>query len=109
MAAEQIRTHGAGAAVRHMLHGQLERLRKLLAHQMANRGGAAATSGTENDMNVFGAALRIAAASSGRFGSKRTFIRSIPASSAAAASSGENGKVSVSTRLPFRSRRSLTV
>jgi hypothetical protein len=45
MAAEQIRTHGTGTAIRHMLHGQLERLRKLLAHQMPHRGSAAAAKG----------------------------------------------------------------
>ena len=52
-------------------------------------------------MNVLGAARRIAAARSGWRGSKRAFMVSMPASSAAAASSGENGRVSTSTRFPF--------
>ena len=60
-------------------------------------------------MNVLGAARRMAAARSGCRGSKRTFMVSTPASSAAAASSTEKGSVSTSTRFPFWSRRSFTV
>ncbi len=70
---------------------------------------AAAINGQEKAMNVFGAAFLIAIASSGFLGSNLTFIVSMPASSAAAASSIENGTVSVSTFLPFCSLRSLTV
>ena len=60
-------------------------------------------------MNVLGAARRMAAAGSGCLGSKRTFMVSMPASSAAAASSGVKGRVSTSTRFPFWSRRCFTV
>ena len=45
----------------------------------------------------------------GLFGSKRTFIVSIPASSAAIASSTENGTVSTRIFFPFTFLKSLTV
>ena len=75
----------------------------------ASASVAAVSSGTEKAMNVLGAARRMAAAGSGRLGSKRTFMVSMPASSAAAASSAVKGSVSTSTRFPFWSRRCFTV
>ena len=101
-----------------------------MASNAARRAPASlviSVSGNTKLMNVYGAAWRMSNAnlrvspiqlprSPGESDRKfrrpreqRTFIVSIPAASAAAASSGRNGRVSTSCRTPLRSRMLLTV